>query len=171
MNKFLKKIKSVKVLTILAILLSASIVYFVGRVTTLDNSLEAATPSFAPGVVTEFWTWHIDSAYTGTSTSNKPIAFVAPAKYNILAVGCRAENIDVGDGNETYYVDILDGASSIFGTSPMNITAQATSVDGVSSLSATTLTKNDVISIAMYGSGTTPSIANCNIWMYVQRTN
>lgn len=132
------------------------------------TDVKGATANYGLEYNMELWHFQYAGPYTGTSTSNTPIKFVVPAKYTVIAVGCTGNTIDLGSGNETYYVDIKEGATSIL-SAPMNIVAQATAYPGV--LSDTSLADESTISILPYGSGTTPSLADVSVWMYVIRSN
>lgn len=126
------------------------------------NTANGATANFPTSVQVTHWNFTLDAAYTGTSTAHKPVRFVVPAAYTLLTVGCSAEAIDLASGNEQYYVDVLENGVSMLST-PIVIGTQSATLEAT--LTDTAIADEAVIQIATYGTGTTPSLAQLNVWM------
>ena len=100
---------------------------------------------------------------TATAT---PVTFKVPFPCAVVGVTAHAKTLDTGDANETYTVDIKEGANSIL-SSPVALAAAATVYDGI--LSDTTVADEATLSVVVTLGGTTPSLTDLTLLLVLKR--
>lgn len=104
-----------------------------------------------------------DRTITATAT---PIKFKLPFPATVVGVTASAVTLDTGDANETYTVDIKEGATSIL-SSAISLAAAGTIYDGT--LSDTTIADEATLSVVFTLGGTTPSLTDATVLLVLKR--
>lgn len=100
---------------------------------------------------------------TATAT---PITFKAPFPCTVVGVTAHAKTLDTGDANETYTVDVKEGATSIL-SSAVSLAAAGTIYDAT--VSDTAIADEATLSVVVTLGGTTPSLTDLTVLLVLKR--
>jgi len=104
-----------------------------------------------------------DRTITATAT---PVKFKLPFPATVVGVSATAGTLDTGDADETYTVDVKEGATSIL-SSAVALAAAGTIYDGT--LSDTTIADEATLSVVVTLGGTTPSLTDLTVLLVLKR--
>ncbi|MBE0596847.1 MAG: hypothetical protein IH614_06245 [Desulfuromonadales bacterium] len=91
-----------------------------------------------------------------------------PFKAEVLGVSASCETADYASTDETYKIDVKEGANSIFST-PINMLAADTVYEGA--IADRSIADEAVVTVVLDVAGTTPSVEDVTVLLTVRRTN
>lgn len=124
----------------------------------------AATPNPAPGSA-GYMVLPLQFSRTITATAT-PITFKAPFPCAVIGVTAHAKTLDFSSTDETYTVDVKEGANSIL-SSAISLAAAGTIYDGT--LSDTAIADEATVSVVVTLGGTTPSLTDLTVLLVLKR--
>ena len=131
-----------------------------GNITNVNISGSAAIANTKLEKPNSYFTTVICKDGQYTATVNPLAAFQMPFGATLVEVSAHCRDLDTGDADETYTIDLEDDGTSVL-SSAISLTADDTAVVGT--ISSATVADNSKMEVVLTLGGTTPTIDDITV--------
>ncbi len=133
-----------------------------GNITNANIDASAAIANTKLASPNSFFTICITKTGQYTATLDPVATFIMPFGATLTEVSASARDIDLGDANETYTIDLEDDGTTTL-SSTIAIVADNTPVVGT--VSAATIADNSIMEVVLTLGGTSPALDDLTVLM------